>query len=123
MADFFLGIDYGTGGVVTAVNEIGLLSRTDANGSTTTYAYDAVGNLATRTDRNGRLTTFVHDDLDRLVTIRQEFSYDRKLLPDDHKLLCLHFVHPQFNRRTIVTSDGICPMSFVIILAGKQRCG
>jgi YD repeat-containing protein len=50
-------------------NEAGqVLSETQPESGTTTYAYDVAGNLTSRTDANGQTTTYTYDTDNRLVT-------------------------------------------------------
>jgi RHS repeat-associated protein len=52
----------------------GTLSATDANGDTTTFTYDDVGNLLTLTDAEDNTTTYTYDALGQVVTDTNELN-------------------------------------------------
>ncbi|HVP22587.1 MAG TPA: hypothetical protein VMS77_01590, partial [Conexivisphaerales archaeon] len=62
------------------VQELDLLSATEIY--TSTFAYDAVGNLASKTDKEGRVTQYEYDALNRLKRVTDplnqvtEYTYD-----------------------------------------------
>ena len=52
-----------------------MIASTDPNNNTTSYGYDAVGNLISVTDANNNTTTYAYDSTNELTTITDALGH------------------------------------------------